>query len=397
MFGKIFGKRDVTQEVGVKITKILVRRSAVENSTSEYWAYSVVQEIVDFVNTALNEGHFTRKEFPDKLMQAYHADFYMARVLNGGHDQFLGHSHPILATAFIDVSSALKAMGAKEHLAIFNRLAAWATEKPNELADFYNMGPSPDLLDELDHEFYALQKISPLTEKSRAWIMSWPELTLVDDSDYPKAMKRFAATGPNQEARIAQKAVFRLLAHMTKEFQVSVGLACSSVEDTELCLEIGGAANLPINGQNMLVYNVRTTSPIQRACVVGEEHTTLYEVTIEGNVKNYRELARVSKSRILETLDFEKKHDAVYGVDLVLRKIGVKSSDVTIQPSNIHIIEGTRRLFWFLRTLEGADFIAVTQATDTTLVDIKTNNVVARVPKAEIFAWARKLEGALLR
>lgn len=55
---------------------VIVRNSALERAKED--PYALIQAVIDYVNTLLGKGNYTRLELPPLAIQAYHIDFYQA-------------------------------------------------------------------------------------------------------------------------------------------------------------------------------------------------------------------------------------------------------------------------------------------------------------------------------
>ncbi|MGV7215459.1 DMP19 family protein [Bradyrhizobium sp. UFLA05-112] len=99
--------------VGGRLSTVVVPSDALEAASNPEKAYYLTCAIVDFVNAIQRVGIYARHEMPAVAMQAYHADYYLAQVNNGGHSQFIGNTGANqLPTTSEDALAALKAMGA---------------------------------------------------------------------------------------------------------------------------------------------------------------------------------------------------------------------------------------------------------------------------------------------
>src|SRR4030095_16146712 len=93
--------------------------------------YVLVSAVVNFVNAMMSQGLYSRYEIPAKALQAYHADYYLAQVNNGGHHQFIHNSGGALKFAVPDIRGGLSGMAAEAHLAIFEEMAALLEKFPD--------------------------------------------------------------------------------------------------------------------------------------------------------------------------------------------------------------------------------------------------------------------------
>src|SRR3954452_22579319 len=92
------------------LTKVVVPRKALEAAQDPEKADYLTGAVVDYVNQIQRVGVFTRGELPAAAMQAYHADYYLAQVNNGGHSQFIGNTGiAMLPTTSGDALAGLEA------------------------------------------------------------------------------------------------------------------------------------------------------------------------------------------------------------------------------------------------------------------------------------------------
>src|SRR5262245_18231912 len=119
----MFGKRKVPVAKPLLET-VIVPRSMMERARQPGQEHVLVKAVVDFVNAMMSLGLYTRFEIPAKAVQAYHADYYLAQVNNGGHGQFISNCRDNLRFAVPDIRAGLGGMKADTHLPIFEELAA---------------------------------------------------------------------------------------------------------------------------------------------------------------------------------------------------------------------------------------------------------------------------------
>ncbi len=342
---------------------VIVRRSALERAQAgdDSDAYDLVQAVVDFVNAMSGEGLYSRFEIHPKAMQAFHCDFYLAQVNNGGHSQFIHNSFGNLPFVVIDVREGLTGMGAKGHLSALERMATWIAQNPDDVSKQtgFEGGRAP-LLDELDSLFYAADKAAPMINKSSRWIASWPELRAVDDADYPEAIRRVAMLNPLREARLVTNSVVSLRKQMTDWFQVGVGLACATAPGTEFKLGIGGGSMMEVEGEQQMVWVVRT-SRATRFCVVTKKHAAIYECVEtnnppmpaiddvegmkqaikDGRLARYKRptvgarLSQVRPETINGVIELAVEYGAPIALDLLLRKAGIETGGASVSPLSI--------------------------------------------------------------
>src|SRR5580693_7923058 len=110
--------------VGGRLATVVIPRDAIEGAQEPDKA--VTQAVVDYVNDIQRKGVYPRHEMPAAAMQAYHAEYYLAQVKNGGHSQFIRNTGiAMLPTTAGDALAALQAMGAGAQHQILLEMLAW--------------------------------------------------------------------------------------------------------------------------------------------------------------------------------------------------------------------------------------------------------------------------------
>src|SRR5690348_10034016 len=125
----MFGKRQ-TPVRKPTLETVIVARSAVEQASEPGKGHVLVAAVVDFVNAMMREGQYHRFEIPAKAVEAYHCDYYLAQVLNGGHFQFIHNCGQNLKYAVTDIPGALAGMKGEAYLAIFKEMAGLLEKFP---------------------------------------------------------------------------------------------------------------------------------------------------------------------------------------------------------------------------------------------------------------------------
>ncbi len=180
-----------------RLLAVIVPRKWVDAAAEPDGAYHLSAAIVDYVNDVQQAGVFARHEMPAKAMQAYHADYYLSQVNNGGHSQFIGNSGELLRTITADALVGLEAMGAGAQHQILTEMAAWAAANPADAGAQDGFGVRAAMLDGLDKRFYAAESEAPIASLAARWIAGWPELRIVEDEQYTPAIEEIAASNPH--------------------------------------------------------------------------------------------------------------------------------------------------------------------------------------------------------
>jgi hypothetical protein len=396
---------------------VIVPRSAFAQATQGGNPHELVQAVVNFVNAMTGPGIYSRFEIHPKAMQAYHADFYLAQVNNGGHSQFIHNCHGNLPYVATDVRAGLAGMKAETQLSIFEQMTAWIAQNPEEVSKqtgFQGGRAAP--LDELDKAFYAAEESAPMIPANALWIASWPELRPVDDADYEEAIRRVIAMNPLREARLITRAVDNLRRQMTDWFNVGVGLACTNAAKLEMKFAIGGGSMMDVEGEAQMAFVVRTSTAV-RFCVVDKAHAALYE-RIEadnppmpdvGDVEGMREairdgrlarfkapsvgarLSNVNAKMIAGVVELATEYGSPVALDLLLRKANIAVEDAHVAPLSIEPRSTGPVVNWVVDA-GGQALFAMSLANGSALLRPADNSHLASVTKAEIDAHAARVE-----
>ncbi|MEM8793634.1 MAG: DUF4375 domain-containing protein [Pseudomonadota bacterium] len=239
--------------------------------------WRVVSAVVDYVNAMIEHGLYSVDEIPQKAMHAYHADYYLAQVNNGGHSQFIHNSGNAAEVTWRNAARGLESMGAYGHFQILAKMLAWVEANPEETAAQTGFsGGRAKELDDLDSAFYALDKTENMSQLNAAWIKSWPELQVLADERYPEALRQVASMNPKRETRLRARELARLIATLGDRMRVGLSLAAAQAENFEIVLQIGNGGYETIEGEQLMAFFVRTTRG-ERYGVVTETYAALYD------------------------------------------------------------------------------------------------------------------------
>jgi hypothetical protein len=325
-----------------RLTTVIVPRKWVDAAGTPDGDYHMSAAIVDYVNDVQQAGVFARHEMPAKAMQAYHADYYLAQVNNGGHSQFIGNSGELLRTITADALAGLEAMGAKAQHQILIEMAAWAATNPADAGaqDGFSIRAEP--LDGLDKRFYAAEAETPIAPLAARWIAGWPELSIVEDDGYASAIGEIAAANPFLAPRLVWKNVQEIRYQLTDPLQIAVAAACGAAEpQPEIKTGVGGGFYQEIEGEQCLAFVVATQNG-ERLCVPDDSGgARLYECiqqsplpefgpgTNAGDIANYKpplagaRLSAVAADTIQRFVDTANEAQVPEAIDLMLRKAGL--------------------------------------------------------------------------
>jgi hypothetical protein len=162
----------------------------------------LVQDNVDFVETALKEALFKRDEFPVEAMQSYHVHYYLKLTQAGGHGYFLHESR--WAEAIVnDIMAGLERMELVEPLRLFRDLASYARQAPDRFLLAVERGrlqPPYPVIKALDERFNAGSE-SSILEGNAAFLRSLGCVEALADADYDRTMADLPARNAHYAAR----------------------------------------------------------------------------------------------------------------------------------------------------------------------------------------------------
>ncbi len=252
MFG-IFGKRKVETTAAV-VSKgrppIVVPRSVYDGADPA----DLVLAVVNYVNAMFQHGQFQRDELPRSALMAYHSDFYLAQVANGGHGQFVGNSGwvPVIVE---DIRLGLQAMRAGPYAGIFTdlvRLIESDKARAKTIADGGGFGEIDPAIKALDDRFFAQDCYKTLTPAIAAFLRGLPELEVVADASYSARMNALFAANPQLHVRRAQALRDRFQHNITDPVQVAARLlAVESVRLPFRSISHANAATAPDGREGM--------------------------------------------------------------------------------------------------------------------------------------------------
>jgi hypothetical protein len=355
---------------------VIVPRSAVEQAVDD--PIDLVFAVDVFVNAMLNEGLYTRFEINQKAMQVCRADVYLAEVNNGGHSQFIHNCNVYgsLADVIADARAGLAAMGAHGQLAALDKMAGWVAEHPDEAKQQTGFeGGRDDFLDTLDDLFDEADKAASMLALSARWIVSWPELKIVDDVDCDDATRQLAMSNPLREPRLLHRSVGKLASQMIGWRDVGVGLACANAPRPEVKLALGVARVLDVEGHKQMAFQLRTNAKELRLCVATPTLAAVYEyIAAEdppvarpgenpfaaGAPRVGHKLGHVEAETIATVIDLAEAYHAPAAVDLLLRKAGFDPTEAVVSANSVVPREGGAVVNWVVLADDHAFFFQST-------------------------------------
>lgn len=261
-----------------RLTTVVVPHEALEAARDPKKADYLTGALVDYVNQIQRTGVYTRHELPVVAMQAYHADYYLAQVMNGGHSQFIGNTGAaMLPTTSADALAGLKAMGASTQHQILQEMMAWVEANPGEAAAQNGFAARPPTLEALDDRFYEIERQHPMTPLAARWIASWSELQAVMPDQYASEIERLAQLHPHVSQRRIWRSVRQIHFQMTDRVQITVAAACGAVvPEPELKLLVIRGSDRDVEEEQCIAVEVKTDKGA-RVCVYEKAGGQLYE------------------------------------------------------------------------------------------------------------------------
>jgi hypothetical protein len=306
-----------------RLTTVVVPRKALEAARDAAKAEYLTGAVVDYVNEIQRVGVYSGRELPAVAMQAYHADYYLAQVDNGGHSQFIGNTGvEMLPTTSGDALAGLKAMGASAQHQILQEMIAWVEAHPGEAALQNGFENRAAELNALDDRFYEAERLQPMTPLAARWIANWPELRAVAQEQYASEIEQLAQLNPYLSHRLIWRGVRHISFQMTDRLQLTVAAACGTVmPDPELKAMVLPGFDMDVEGQQCMAFGVKTNKG-SRLCVFEEAGGRLYELATRSPIVGAR-LSTVGADTIQNFSRIAEQHFAAEAIELLLRKSGL--------------------------------------------------------------------------
>src|SRR5262249_17433604 len=140
-----------------RLTTVIVQREPLIAARQRGEGHRLVSALVCYVNDIQRKGVYARHEMLAKLMQAYHAHYYLAQVNNGGHSQFIRNAGAQLEPACADALAGLKSMGARGQRRTLKKMMAWMKANPAEAQAQDGFSRRAPFLGQLDEQFYTAE------------------------------------------------------------------------------------------------------------------------------------------------------------------------------------------------------------------------------------------------
>jgi len=249
--------------------KLKVRRSAVLHADPRV----LLAEVVGAVNERLDAG-VALEELPRPAAQSYFVDYFIAQHHNGGLSQFVYNSRwdPKVIGA---VREGLKAMGAKRHLAILERLDAAVLALGDDLdqfleGEYFGKNDIRDELNRLDAGMDEARRAEDVAALNRRFVNASGVLEAVDDSVLDardrEALAKHIEAIAHKPVQVAQEMAVHRAA---RRLCAAAGLEFVSFNGTSFGEHEGEPCILQFVGTDRGTHYVRATPGFARFCEYG--------------------------------------------------------------------------------------------------------------------------------
>lgn len=371
-----FAEQDLTR--AGRLTRVVIPKSSFESAKAPGDEYMLPMAVVDFVNDIQQAGVYVHDEMPDNVMAAYHADYYLAQVNNGGHAQFIHNAGALLDVALKDIRAALTAMGARDHLSIFEDVAAWVAAHPAD--DPEKREADAHQLEALDDRFFAQQASKNLYVLAAKWIAGWPHLDVVNDDAYSAIIAGIADLNPLKEKRRLARNVTDLRERMAPGLFLAASVAVGALDEVEFNVAMGSGGYQDLGGVNSLVFGVLTNVG-WRKLWNSDGEIRLYEQTDD----DMRVIATATADRVEAFAHAAEVANAPVAIDLLLRNHGADPA-VPVTARDLDEAGGAGAALWLVWLGEEGLGVATTEH-GAKLIDAN-GNLLTEVTRQEIDAHA---------
>ncbi len=380
---------------------VIMPRSAMDSDDP----YARMQGVVDFVNFQVETGLYKNDELPARAMQAYHCDYYLAQVNNGGHEQFIHNSQGDAEAVFRDVPAGLTAMGATGHATIFA-----------DMLDAVRVGRTEDV-ERLDDVFYTLEKHNPMIAMNAAWIGGWPDLHVVEDDRLGAMLNGIADMNPHRGDRLVALGILSVENKLSDPVWLGFGLACMEADGIEIILQQGNGSHVEFEDTETIEWVLHTTSG-RRTGIIGPEAAHVFEriehsppprmedlmeedsdkvwEKIEGFQPPERgaEIGRVGLDTVARVRGIAEYTRTGAAIDLLLRMLGnddTRAAPLGVITPPIDAPADGPRLMAIIGTREPGPTRAVIFDKGAALMSLDGETLLVRVTREEIDAhWAKR-------
>ena len=373
-------------------------------------ASALVEAVRNYAEKMLSVGLYRREEITEKAVFLGRALYYEGQVNNGGHSQFIGNSGSDGPTIFEDAGNAIFQSGAEKHASIFQKFLSWVHEHPQEAAKQTGFGKeiSP-YLQQLDSEFYALNRETQLTVCLARWVLEWPEIRPVADDAYRDVITKMAKMNPVREGRLVAKRIRGYEKQVSDWLLVGLGMAATASPHSELRLSLLPGQFINIDGEEHVVWTVNTGN-YRRFAVVTDDWARLYERNVgdrpdvsrseelhqmrkvlnDGRFSQYQpaslgeRISHVDARRIREVIDLAKRQRAAPAMDLLITKIGGTEELASVSAVGVKNFKGQANSIGWGVFFKQTPYFIITNDSGAELIRPNDSAVIARVEELEI-------------
>lgn len=255
----------------------------------------VVGDNVSVVN-AMYQALLNAEEIAPNALRSYFVDFYLTQMLEGGFAQYVFMT-PDRDELDSYIREGLEGMGAREHLALFERTIEHYDSLSETDMEAYLEGDGESeqsdavsTMEALDGEFEELLESEDVTGLNAAWLQSQPGLLVLDAQELEAHIAARVAGISDLAQRQAEAEEAEL--EDASDFELII---------RELCAEAGhelekitmGDPNFEHNGETVLAWHFRTDQ--------GEF------IMLEGDVEAV--MINPETSEVIATVEFELDDD----------------------------------------------------------------------------------------
>lgn len=220
----------------------------------------VVGDNVSAVN-AMYQALLNAEEIAPNALRSYFVDFYLTQMLEGGFAQYVFMT-PDRDELDNYIREGLEGMGAREHLALFERtIEHYDSLSETDMQAYlegdgeFEQSDAVSTMDALDGEFEELLESEDVTGLNAAWLQSRPGLLVLDAQELEAHIAARVAGISDLAQRQAEAQEAEL--EDASDFELIIG---------ELCAEAGhelekitmGDPNFEHNGETVLAWHFRT-------------------------------------------------------------------------------------------------------------------------------------------
>jgi hypothetical protein len=261
--------------------------------------YDLVQADIDFVNWAIQQALLTRAEIPREAYLAYHVDYYLAQVNNGGHGQFASNSG-MRSNIISDISLGLEIIEAGGFLKIFTQFLE-IVKSNSEVASLIQSdtesSSSPDQLEKtserfkalskwfgnLDNRFFDLNKTDPLVSRNAGWLRTLPVLKVLPTNLLGTEMAAIIAKNRLFSSRQAKRAADQEAYEARQPMYIAAKALCAAAGLRFLGFTTGRVGDNP----GYFSWGVRTSEGV-RLMDLGSKDATLWDKEKKKPLANVR-------------------------------------------------------------------------------------------------------------